>query len=45
MKAYQVTGKQLVLLAMLTAVFAGSVVVFYDRFGPDLLGRLAGAKS
>jgi S1-C subfamily serine protease len=45
MKAYQVSGKQLILLAMMTAVFAGSVVVFYDRFGPDLLGRFAGAKS
>src|SRR5262249_27992853 len=45
MKAYQVTGKQLILLALMTAVFAGSVVVFYDRFGPDLLGRFAGAKG
>ena len=44
MKAYQVSAKQLVVLALLAAVFAGSVVVFYERFGPDLLGRLAGAK-
>ena len=44
MKSYQITGKQLVLLALLAAVFAGSVVVFYDRFAPSLLGRLAGAK-
>jgi putative serine protease PepD len=44
MRAYQVTGKQLVLLALLTAVFASSVVVLYDRFGAALLSRLVGAK-
>ncbi|HZN10274.1 MAG TPA: trypsin-like peptidase domain-containing protein [Blastocatellia bacterium] len=44
MKAYQVSAKQLVLLSLVTAVFAGSVVVFYDRIGPALLGRLAGAR-
>jgi S1-C subfamily serine protease len=43
MKAYQVSAKQLVLLAFLTAVFAGGVVVFYEKFGPALVGRLVGA--
>ncbi|HKX33094.1 MAG TPA: trypsin-like peptidase domain-containing protein [Blastocatellia bacterium] len=41
---YQITAKQLVVLALLTAVFAATAVVFYDRVGPRLLGRLAGAK-
>jgi putative serine protease PepD len=44
MRTYSITGKQLVILALLTAVFASSVVIIYDRFGPALLGRLAGAK-
>ncbi len=44
MRTYSITGKQIVILALLTAVFAGSVVVFYDRVGSALLGRLAGAK-
>jgi len=44
MRAYHITGKQLVALALLTAVFASSIVVLYDKFGPSLLGRLAGAK-
>jgi S1-C subfamily serine protease len=43
MKTYQITAKQLVILSLLTAVFAGSVVVFYDKFGSALLGRRAGA--
>jgi putative serine protease PepD len=42
---YQVSAKQLVLLALLTAVFASSAVVFYDRFGARLLGRFADAKD
>lgn len=45
MKAYQISAKQLVGLALLTAFFAGSVVVFYDRIAPSLLGRWAGAKE
>lgn len=44
MKSYQITAKQLVVLALITAVFASSAVLIYDRFGPSLLGRLAGAK-
>ncbi|HYE74133.1 MAG TPA: trypsin-like peptidase domain-containing protein, partial [Blastocatellia bacterium] len=45
MKAYQVSARQLVLLAFVTAIFAGSVVVFYEKFGPAIVGRLAGAKT
>jgi S1-C subfamily serine protease len=45
MKAYQISAKQLVGLALLTAFFAGSVVVLYDKIGPALWGRLAGAKE
>lgn len=45
MKAYQVSARQLVLLAFVTAIFAGSIVVFYEKFGPSLVGRLAGAKT
>lgn len=44
MRTYSITGKQLVTLALLTAIFAGSVVVFYDRLGSSLLSRLVGAK-
>jgi S1-C subfamily serine protease len=44
MKSYQITAKQLTMLALVTAVFASSAVLIYDRFGPSLLGRLAGAK-
>ncbi len=43
MKAYQVTGKQLVGLALLTAFFAGTIVVAYEKLGPKLLGRFADA--
>lgn len=45
MKAYQVSAKQLVLLAFFTAVFAGGVVVFYEKFTPAIVGHLAGAKT
>jgi putative serine protease PepD len=45
MKAYQVSAKQLVLLAFFTAVFAGGVVVFYEKFAPAIIGHLAGAKT
>jgi putative serine protease PepD len=41
---YQITARQLVLLALATAVFAAGAVVFYDKAGSALLGRLAGAK-
>ena len=43
MKAYQITGKQIVWLALLTAFFAGTVVVTYEKLGPKLLGRFANA--
>ncbi len=46
MKAtYQITAKQLVVLALVTAVFAASGVLIYDRLGSGLLGRWAGAKT
>jgi putative serine protease PepD len=41
---YQITARQLVLLALVTAVFAAGAVVLYDKAGSALLGRLAGAK-
>ncbi len=44
MKAYQITAKQLILLALATAIFASGAVLVYDRFGSELLGRLVGAK-
>lgn len=45
MKAtYQITAKQIIALALVTAVFAASGVLIYDRFGSALLGRWAGAK-
>lgn len=44
MRAYQITAKQLILLAMATAIFASGAVLVYDRFGSDFLGRLVGAK-
>lgn len=44
MRAYQITAKQLILLAMATAIFASGAVLVYDRFGSELLGRLVGAK-
>jgi S1-C subfamily serine protease len=43
MKAYQITAKQLVGLALLTAFFAGTVVVAYEKLGPKLFGRFADA--
>jgi S1-C subfamily serine protease len=46
MKAiYQITAKQLVVLALVTAVFAASGVLIYDRFGSALVGQGAGAKT
>jgi putative serine protease PepD len=45
MRAYQVSAKQLVSLALLTAVFAACAVLFYDRIGGALLQRMAGAKD
>lgn len=44
MRSYHITAKQLVALALITAIFASSAVIFYDRIGSGLLGRLAGAK-
>ena len=44
MKTYQITVRQLVMLAFVTAIFAAGAVVFYDRVGGALLGRLAGAR-
>lgn len=46
MKAiYQITARQLVMLSLVTAVFAASAVVLYDRFGSALFGQSAGAKT
>ncbi len=45
MRAYQITAKQLVLLALATALFASGAVLFYDRVGSDLLARWVGAKT
>ena len=45
MRAYQISAKQLVGLALLTAFFAGSVVVVYYKIAHALLGRWAGAKE
>jgi S1-C subfamily serine protease len=42
--AYQVSAKQIVLLALVTAFFAATAVVLYDRFGSELLGKMVGAK-
>ena len=42
---YQITAKQLVVLALVTAIFAASGVLFYDRFGSAVFGRWAGAKT
>ncbi|MEO6727081.1 MAG: trypsin-like peptidase domain-containing protein [Blastocatellia bacterium] len=44
MRSYHITAKQLVALALATAIFASGAVIFYDRIGSGLLGRLAGAK-
>jgi putative serine protease PepD len=40
---YHITAKQLIALALITAVFAASAVLIYDRFGSALFGRWAGA--
>jgi S1-C subfamily serine protease len=45
MRTYQITARQLVTLALATALFASGAVLLYDRFGSDLLGRLVGAKT
>jgi putative serine protease PepD len=42
---YHISGKQLVILALVTAVFAAAAVVFYDRVGSELLQKWAGAKT
>ncbi|MGH9844854.1 MAG: S1C family serine protease [Blastocatellia bacterium] len=42
---YQITVRQLVLLALATAVFAAAAVVLYGKVGSALLGRLAGART
>jgi S1-C subfamily serine protease len=41
---YQISAKQMVVLALVTAFFAATAVVLYDRFGSELLGRMVGAK-
>src|SRR5262245_35479853 len=41
----QITAKQMIVLALLPAVFAARGGLSDDRFGPALLGRRAGAKS
>ncbi len=45
MSIYHITARQLVVLALVTAVFAASAVILYDRFGSELLGRWAGART
>src|SRR5262245_29421925 len=42
--AYEVSAKQIVVLALVTAFFAATAVVLYDRFGSELLGKMVGAK-
>jgi S1-C subfamily serine protease len=42
--SYQMSAKQMVVLALVTAFFAATAVVLYDRFGSELLGRMVGAK-
>jgi S1-C subfamily serine protease len=42
---YHISAKQLVLLALITAVFAASAVVFYDRAGHWMLNRGAAARN
>ena len=43
--SYHLTARQLVALALLTAVFAAGGVIFYDRVGSPLLRRWAGADT
>jgi S1-C subfamily serine protease len=43
--SYHLTARQLVALALLTAVFAASGVIVYDRVGSKLLRRWAGAET
>lgn len=45
MNTYHVTAKQLVLLALATAVFAASAVIFYDRTSNWLLSHGANAEK
>ncbi|HQR33841.1 MAG TPA: trypsin-like peptidase domain-containing protein [Blastocatellia bacterium] len=45
MRTYQITAKQLVVLSLITALFASGAVVMYDRLGSEWLGRLVGAKT
>jgi S1-C subfamily serine protease len=46
MKAiYQLTAKQLIALAFITAIFAASGVLIYDRLGSALVGLGAGART
>jgi S1-C subfamily serine protease len=45
MNTYHVTAKQLVMLALATAVFAASAVLFYDRTSNWLLNRGANAEK
>ncbi|MFN0119294.1 MAG: S1C family serine protease [Blastocatellia bacterium] len=40
---YQITARQLVTLALVTAVFAAGAVITWDRFGSPLLRHIAGA--
>jgi S1-C subfamily serine protease len=42
--SYQVSAKQMVVLALVTAFFTATAVVLYDRFGSELIGRIVGAK-
>jgi S1-C subfamily serine protease len=42
--SYEITAKQMVILALVTAFFAATAVVLYDRFGSELFGKMVGAK-
>ncbi len=42
---YQLTAKQLVLVALVTALFASGAVVLYDKVGSAMLSRLVGART
>ncbi|MGA1366913.1 MAG: S1C family serine protease [Blastocatellia bacterium] len=43
--SYHLTARQLVMLALLTALFAASGVVFYDRIGSRLVRQWVGAET
>lgn len=40
---YQITAKQLIMLALITGIFASTAVVFYNTVGSSMLKRMVGA--